>query len=238
MDWEGAVQQLIQNQQNFGQAFAQFLTHQANVAPTAAGAVPAKKIVVSPEAYDGSPQKFHEWWSKVKIWIATTHATTTDQQKAAAVYSRLEGPCAGRFAQVCLDECMVANAWPIWAALQVEIENFFLPENNKEWARSQLLCLRQGPCQRINDFLAQFQALKLQSECPNEYTKDLLKRAVSRRILEQVYMQGHARETWEQVMAAVHTVGSSVLKSSCRPDKRPATELNPQRLQLDCGCQS
>ena len=59
MDWEAAVQQLIQNQQNFRQAFAQFLTHQANAGP--AGALPAKKIVMSPEAYDGSPQKFHKW---------------------------------------------------------------------------------------------------------------------------------------------------------------------------------
>ena len=95
----------------------------------------------------------------------------------------------------------------MWAALQTEIENFFLPGNNKEWARSQLLRLHQGPRQRIDDFLAQFQALKLQSECPNEYAKDLLERAVSRRILEQVYMQGHAREMWEQVTAAVRTVG-------------------------------
>ena len=204
MDWEAAVQQLIQNQQNFGQAFAQFLTHQANTGPT--GALPAKKIDASPEAYDGSPQKFHKWWSKVKIWIATTHATATDQQKAAAVYSCLKGPRASCFTQVRLDECMAANAWPTWAALQTEIENFFLPGNNKEWARSQLLRLHQGPCQRIDDFLAQFQALKLQSECPNKYAKDLLKRAVSWRILEQVYMQGHARDTWEQVMAAVCTV--------------------------------
>ena len=147
MDWEGAVQQLIQNQQNFGQAFAQFLTHQANVAPATAGAVPAKKIDMSPEAYDGSPQKFHEWWSKVKVWIATTHATASDQQKAVAVYSCLEGPCIGRFTQVRLDECMAAGTWPTWAALQAEIEDFFLPGNNKEWARSQLLCLRQGPRQ-------------------------------------------------------------------------------------------
>ncbi|KIM58442.1 hypothetical protein SCLCIDRAFT_28101 [Scleroderma citrinum Foug A] len=45
----------------------------------------------------------------------------------------------------------------------MEIKNFFLPGNNKEWARSQLLRLRQGPHQRINDFLAQFQALKLKT---------------------------------------------------------------------------
>ena len=91
--------------------------------------------------------------------------------------------------------------------LQVEIENFFLPGNNKKWARSQLLHLCQGPHQRIDDFLAQFQALKLQSECPNKYAKYLLERAVSRKILEQVYMQGHARATWEQVTAVVRTVG-------------------------------
>ena len=196
MDWEGVVQQLIQNQQNFRQAFTQFLTHQANVAPATAGAVPAKKIVASPEAYNGSSQKFHKWWSKVKVWITTTHATATDQQKAVAIYSCLEGPHAGRFAQVHLDECMAVNTWPTWAKLQVEIKAFFLPGNNKEWARSQLLCLCQGPRQRIDNFLAQFQALKLQSECPDEYAKDLLERAVSCKVLEQVYMQGLDRITW------------------------------------------
>ena len=190
------VQQHIQNQQNFRQAFTQFLTHQANVAPAAAGTVPAKKIVASPESYDGSPQKFHEWWSKVKVWITTTHATASDQQKAVAVYSHLEGPHAGCFAQVHLNECMAAGEWPTWATLQAEIKAFFLPGNNKEWARSQLLCLHQGPCQQIDDFLAQFQALKLQSECPDKYTKDLLERVVSRKILEQVYMQGLDRTTW------------------------------------------
>ena len=109
--------------------------------------------------------------------------------------------------QVCLDECMAANAWPTWAALQAEIEGFFLPRNNKEWARSQLLRLHQGPRQRIDDFLAQFQALKLQSECPDEYAKDLLERAVTHKILEQVYMQGLDRTTWVCVTQAIRTVG-------------------------------
>ena len=86
-------------------------------------------------------------------------------------------------------------------------QGLFLPGNNKEWARSQLLCLCQGPHQRIDDFLAQFQALKLQSECPDEYTKDLLERVVSCKVLEQVYMQGLDRTTWVQVREAVRTVG-------------------------------
>ena len=124
-----------------------------------------------------------------------------------AVFSRLEGPRAGCYAQVRLDECMANGAWPTWADLQTEIENFFLPGNNQEWARSQLLRLQQGPRQRIDHFLAQFQALKVQSTCPNEYAKDLLERAVQRKVLEQVYMRGLPRETWEQVVGAVCTVG-------------------------------
>ena len=160
-----------------------------------------------PELYDGSPQKFHEWWLKVKVWVVTTHATATNCKKAAAVLSHLEGPHAGHYAQVHLNECMVTDTWPTWADLQTEIKNFFLPENNQEWARSQLLHLCQGPRQRIDDFLAQFQALKVQYACQNEYAKDLLKRAVQQKVLEQVYMRGLPREMWEQVVAAVCTVG-------------------------------
>ena len=47
----------------------------------------------------------------------------------------------------------------------------------------------------------------MQSACPNEYAKDLLERVVQWKILEQVYMQGLPREMWEQVVAAVCTVG-------------------------------
>ena len=47
----------------------------------------------------------------------------------------------------------------------------------------------------------------MQSACPNEYAKDLLERAVQRKVLEQVYMRGLPRETWEQVVGAVCTVG-------------------------------
>ena len=58
------MQQLIQNQQNFSTMFAQFLMHQANISLAGAGPLSLKKIIVSPETYNGSPQKFHKWWSK------------------------------------------------------------------------------------------------------------------------------------------------------------------------------
>ena len=146
-NWDDIVLQLANRQHN---TLQQYITAQGGAGPAC-----PKKIVPVPELYDGSPQKFHEWWSKTKVWITTTHTTATNQEKAAAVFSCLEGPCAGHYAQVCLDECMATDTWPAWADLQTEIENFFLLGNNQEWARSQLLRLRQGPQQRIDDFLAQ-----------------------------------------------------------------------------------
>ena len=203
-NWDDIILQLANGQQALHNTLQQYIATQAG-----GGATRPKKIVSAPELHDGSPQKFHEWWSKTKVWpwVTTTHATATDQEKAVAVFLCLEGPHAGCYAQVCLDECMATNAWPTWADLQTEIENFFLLGNNQEWARSQLLHLQQGPCQRIDDFLAQFQALKVQSACPNEYTKDLLERAVQWKVLEQVYMRGLPREMWEQVVGTVCTVG-------------------------------
>ncbi|KIM51645.1 hypothetical protein SCLCIDRAFT_33289, partial [Scleroderma citrinum Foug A] len=180
-----------------------------------------KKVVADPGTYDGSPAKFHEWWSKIKIWIQVSMQGATDAEVAVAIYSRLTGPKAGRWAQVRLDHCMVAAhalaaapaghnlpaAWPTWGDLAAEIEGFFLPGNNREWARAQLLRLRQGPHQRIDEFLAQFEALKVQSGCPDEYARDLLERAVSRKILEQVYLQAIARDTYLNLCDSVRDMG-------------------------------
>ena len=187
----------------------------------APAALARKKVVADPGTYDGSPAKFHEWWSKIKIWMQVSMQGATDAEVAAAVYSQLTGLKAGHWAQVCLDHCMAAahtlavapaghnlpEAWPTWGDFTAEIEGFFLPGNNREWARAQLLRLRQGPHQKIDEFLAQFEALKVQSGCLDEYTWDLLERAVSRKILEQVYLQVVARDTYVNLCDLVCDMG-------------------------------
>ena len=216
VDLQLLVQQLTQGQIDLQNHIAAL----ANAQPAPA-AVAHKKVVADPGTYDGSPAKFHEWWSKIKIWMQVSMQGATDAKVAAAVYSQLTGPKAGCWAQVCLDHCMaVAHAlaaapaghnlpaaWPTWEDLAVEIEGFFLPSNNREWARAQLLRLRQGPCQRINEFLAQFEALKVQSGCLDEYAQDLLERAVSQKILEQVYLQVVARDTYLNLCDSVQDMG-------------------------------
>ncbi|KIM67358.1 hypothetical protein SCLCIDRAFT_21216 [Scleroderma citrinum Foug A] len=195
-DLQLLIQQLVQGQINLQNHIAALANAQA-----ASVVAACKKVVTNPGTYDGSPAKFHEWWSKIKVWMQVSMQGATDAE--------LTGPKAGRWAQVHLDHCMGAAyalavalaghnlpaAWPMWGDLTAEIEGFFLPGNNREWAHAQLLRLRQGPCQRINEFLAQFEALKVQSGCPDEYAWDLLERAVSRKILEQVYLQAVAVTT-------------------------------------------
>ena len=215
-DLQLLIQQLTQGQidlQNHIVALAN-----AQAAPAVAA---RKKVVADPGTYDGSPAKFHEWWSKIKIWMQVSMQGATDAEVAVAIYSWLTGPKAGHWAQVCLDHCMAAAhalavapaghnlpaAWPMWGDLMAEIEGFFLPGNNREWARAQLLRLRQGPCQRIDEFLAQFEALKVQSGCPDEYARDLLERAVLRKILEQVYLQAVARDMYLNLCESVCDMG-------------------------------
>ena len=53
----------------------------------------------------------------------------------------------------------------------------------------------------------QFEALKIQSGCLDEYAQDLLKRAVSWKILEQVYLQASDRGTYANLCDSVRKMG-------------------------------
>ena len=103
-DLQLLVQQLVQGQIDLQNHIAALANAQA-----APAAVACKKVVADPGTYDGSPAKFHEWWSKIKIWMQVLMQGATDAEVAAAVYSWLTGPKAGRWAQVHLDHCMAAS---------------------------------------------------------------------------------------------------------------------------------
>ena len=133
-DLQNILTQLAQGQIGLQNHIAALAAAQPAPAP-----LPRKKVVVDPGTYDGSPAKFHEWWSKIKTWILVLMQGTTDAEVAAAVYLCLTGPKAGCWAQVHLDQCMTAavahaaapaghnlpNPWPTWDAITAEIEGFF-----------------------------------------------------------------------------------------------------------------
>ena len=72
-NWDDIILQVVNGQQALHNTLQQYIATQV-----AGGAAHPKKIVLAPKIYDGSPQKFHEWWSKTKVWVTTTHAAATD----------------------------------------------------------------------------------------------------------------------------------------------------------------
>jgi len=148
--------QLAQGQIDLQNSIQALADAQQGLAPETPGAPAApprapKKIVAEPGNYDGSPQAFRVWWSKMKLWIMMNQRSsllTRNSEIMAAVLSRFEGPKAGHWAQVKLDYYLSPGVeYPTWDALQAEITGFFMPGNNANWARSQLLKLCQGPRQ-------------------------------------------------------------------------------------------
>ena len=101
----------------------------------------------------------------VGVGIANNSLPTT-RDVTVTILSWLEGPKADRWAQIQLDWYLAGGvAYPSWQDLQTQVEGFFLPGNNAEWAKAQLLHLCQGPCQCVDDFLTTFEALKIESAC-------------------------------------------------------------------------
>jgi len=147
----------------------------------------------------------------MKLWVFMNQRAgllKKNSEVMAAVLSRFEGPKAGRWAQVKLEYYMGPNVqYPTWDELQAEITSYFVPGNNADWARSQLLKLCQGPRQQVDEFLAAFESLRIESDCPNAYARDLLERGVQKQVLQQVYLLGKARSTYAELSASVRTIG-------------------------------
>jgi len=220
MDQQDALQnlflQLVQGQINLQNSLQALANAQQGLPPLAhptplPAAPAAKKIVSEPGNYDGSPQSFRVWWSKMKLWVLMNQRSsllTRNSEIMAAVLSRFKGPKAGHWAQAKLDHYMPPGVdYPTWDKLQAEITSYFVPGNNADWAKSQLLKLHQGPCQRVDEFLAAFKSLRVESGCPDTYARDLLERAVQRQVLQQVYLLGKDRTTYPLLAALVRTVG-------------------------------
>ena len=89
-DLNALLGQLIQGQINLQNHIVALAAAQPQPALLA-----RKKVVADPSSFDGSPTKFHKWWSKLKVWIDITMDGANDVTVAATVYSQLMGLKAG-----------------------------------------------------------------------------------------------------------------------------------------------
>src|SRR5271168_1715409 len=94
------------------------------------------QVIADPGSYEGEKAKFQEWWTKIQVWVkANWSAFDSDFELASAIWSRMKGPTAGRYAETRMAECLNSTIWPSWDILKREVENLFQPATELDWAK-------------------------------------------------------------------------------------------------------
>ena len=117
------------------------------------------EITRDPGEYDGSITKYQEWWTNMRVWLRLNgHLLVNDEERAIALWSRLRGDRAGKFAEARLAECLENGQWPVRYELKAEFEKMFKPVADKEWAMKKLETFAQG-AMKIDDFAVKWLTL-------------------------------------------------------------------------------
>ena len=203
------------NQQN-AQIMAGNAQNAALQAQQAQWLLPAANIsrkvetLADPGCYSGERAKFMEWWTKMKVWVRVNDAVLPLRfDKAAAVWSRMEGPIVGRYTANRLNECMRQNFWPEFEDLCTEVESFFSPQMSTEWAKQELRKLKQGGS-RIEDFMAKFISLKVQGKVSDDFACALLEQAIKPEVLHEVLLTNTDISIWDDFTDQTLKVGRNL----------------------------
>ncbi|EGO01378.1 hypothetical protein SERLA73DRAFT_151826 [Serpula lacrymans var. lacrymans S7.3] len=104
--------------------------------------------------------------------------------------------------QIWVKECYTAGVWPTWDDLKVEIERYFKPQAEHDWAHQQICPPKQGNM-RTDDFVTRFLALSIQGGLGKEHAVELLERNMNPHIAEQLYLQDTRSENLSEAAEEV-----------------------------------
>ena len=170
----------------------------------------SKKVEIfnNPGEYDGSKVKFEEWWAKMQAWLMVNQYTIPAglQDTVGAVLSRLKGPKAGPFAQVCLTQA--AQGLYMWNRLVSDIEGLFHTTNKKDWARKELRELKQGKL-ATDDFIVKWEAHYLQAEIDDSHAVELLEKNTVPGTIARIFQEGKRMEDPIDYLKEIWRVGSA-----------------------------
>ncbi|KIJ70652.1 hypothetical protein HYDPIDRAFT_78445 [Hydnomerulius pinastri MD-312] len=165
------------------------------------------EVIADPGQYTGDKARFAEWWTKMRIWLwANADALLNNFELCTAVWSRLSGPIAGLYAQTRMAECLETNRWPDHQQILAEVESFFLPQNERDWARSQIQTCKQGSLW-IDEYVSKWLALYRQSRISEEHGVFLLETNASPCIIKQIFLLGAKATTVDEYIELVQRVG-------------------------------
>ncbi|KAG6327067.1 hypothetical protein ID866_12022 [Astraeus odoratus] len=136
----------------------------------------------------------------MKMWVqAYTTALPANMDKCLAVWSQMEGPIAGRYSHSWITKCQEAGVWLPWDELKDEVDTFFSPQLEREWARAQMQRMAQG-AQSIETFLNN----------SDDYAFTVLVKAVKPEIVREVFIQGVDEGDFDSLKNQCRIVGQAM----------------------------
>lgn len=167
------------------------------------------QVIADPGSYEGEKAKFQEWWTKIQVWVkANWSAFDSDFELASAIWSRMKGPTAGRYAETRMSECLNSSIWPTWDLLKREIENLFQPATELDWAKNTISKFKQGSM-RIEDYTTKWASLARQAHISDEHGIFLLEANTAPEIIKTLYTNGLRKSTTQETLAEIRRIGQA-----------------------------
>ncbi|KAG6327394.1 hypothetical protein ID866_11695 [Astraeus odoratus] len=96
-----------------------------------------------------------------------------------------------------------------WDDLKDEVDAFFSPQSEREWAWAQMQRMTQG-AQSIETFLNNFTAMKQAGKVSDDYAFSILVKAIKPEIVREVFMQGIDERDFNSLKNQCRLVGQAM----------------------------
>ena len=129
--------------------------------PTLTGKI-GKLIAAKPEMYNGTKEKFNQWWRTMTFYLLGFESPPSDFQKMMIVISYMRGGnAAGRFVDLyALEHQPGEYTFDEFTNILIET---FLPKELKREAEQKLMTLKQGQKDTVTDFFIKLKQLTIEA---------------------------------------------------------------------------
>jgi hypothetical protein len=173
--------QLIQEQQDFGQAVTQILNQPVPV-PQTQPAPPPKASVAEPDVYDGKYDTFDPFMSQLYLLFSAKLAIyANDQMKIVTALSFMKKGFAGTWATNVTKELREGTiTFANWTVFERKLKEVFDDPNKRRAAQVKLHALKKNVKQSADEYFAEFDQLATLAGFNDEALLDVLQQNLDR----------------------------------------------------------
>ena len=202
-----------------------------------------KSLAAKPDRFDGSKEKFLQWWRTIELFIAGHRKAPTDRQKVILVLSYMTGDnAAGRFADLYNRERRIGTeSFDNFAA---KLRFAFRPAAIQRKAEKELLGLRQGK-EAVEDFVVRMKHLIIEAEYDlvdhSRLLINILRTGVHNDVVEYVersqpaLLDSHSFTDWELALVHADQVLSEIADRKRGASMTTTTRSFPSRPSPTTG---